>query len=115
MPKPPPGTILSIKDVPVCNDRLYKEIAQIEGMEIHEVRKLLDFTGEYIAGIISAGAMEAVMLPGFGKFQPKKKALQTMLKVQRNQANGMDLLYRAVRGKAIIDKRTQNHQPDETI
>lgn len=107
MSKPNHGPRTSITDIPVCNDRLYKETGIIMDLEARQVREITDFVGEYIATTMRAGTMEAVMIPKFGKFRPKKKLIQTYARVKANERNGMDLLYRALKGKKLIDKREQ--------
>ena len=105
MNKPKGGFRTSITDIPVCNDRLVKEVALLHRLEQSEVRAMTEFIGHYIARVISDGSMEAVMIPHFGKFKPKKRKIETAAKVKANESNGMDLLFRALTGKQLVDKR----------
>lgn len=114
MSKLPQGPRTSIKDIPVCNDRLYREVGAMMKLDPGTVREMTDFIGEYVAGVMRDGAMEGVMIPQFGKFRPKAKMIKTYAKVKVNEANGMDLLYRALKGKRLVDKRI-NPIPDETV
>jgi len=104
----------NIKEIPIANDRLLKETT----METHEDKKVvadvIKFVGTFIAETITNGMMEGVMIPEFGKFKPKQKVILTRKKAANNRKNGMDLLYRAMNGKNIVDKQIKTDN-DETI
>lgn len=108
------GPRTSIREIPVANDKIYKEVALHIKADPTEVRQMVESVGEFIAHTIRKGQMEGVMIAGFGKFQPKKRKIQTIHKVQVNRRTGMDLLYRAVKGKPVIDHRPKP-DTDETI
>jgi hypothetical protein len=118
MSKPlPNGPRTSIKEIPVCNDRLYREVGLLMKIDPSQVHEMAEFTGRYIAALMRKGEMEGVMLPYFGKFRPKEQMIKTYAKVKVNEANGMDLLYRAIKGKKLVDKRIKPENPpaDEAI
>lgn len=102
---------LNIKDVAVANEKLVRDTALETREKPEAVEDIVKHIGQFVAGTMARGMMEAVMIPGFGKFQPKKEELKARHKVLGNQRSGMDLLYRAVTGKKLIDKRNK----DETI
>lgn len=105
------ATLKTLKDIHVANDRLITDIAKINKTTKEEVSNIVDFIGRYIAGVITKGTMESVMIPYFGKFQPKVKKVKAAAKVMANKRNGKDMLYRVVNGMKLIDKRV----PDEII
>lgn len=109
------GQKTSIREVPVANKRLYKEIAGFMKIEPGQVEDMVGFLGEFTASMIRRGEGEAVMIPYFGKFKPQESLIRAFNKVKANEASGMDLLYRAMRGKPIIDKRKKTNNTDETI
>jgi len=93
---------LSIKDIPVANERLYDEVSKLTKTAKSEVKRKIEFIGEYVAATMKRGDMEGVMIPYFGKFRVKKKRLQAMKRNQMHKANGMDVVYHAVKGKLIV-------------
>jgi len=99
---------LSIKDIPVANDRLYEEVARITKQNKTDVKEMVEFIGKYIAGVIEKGDMEGVMVPYFGKFRPKHKQLKAMKKAQMQKANGMDVVFKAIQGKIVVIKQDNN-------
>ena len=104
----------NIKDIPVANDKLLKDTTLETKEDKKIVADVIKFVGTFIADTIGNGLMEGVMIPEFGKFKPKQKVILTKNKVINNRKTGMDLLYRAVTGKPIIDKRPKTNN-DETI
>lgn len=103
----------SISDIPVCNQRLYIEVGKINKITPAEVKEMVEFVGSYTAGLISKGTMEAVMIPYFGKFRPKVRKVLATQKVKNNERSGHDLIYRALTGMPLIDKR--NPKQDDII
>lgn len=111
----------SIVDIPVANSRIYAEVAKGNKTTITEVKAIIDFMGTYTAGVIKEGAMEAVMIPYFGKFKPKVEKLRIGKLAQQNRSNGMDMVYRAMRNKGFKDHRIEelrtpeitNKQPED--
>lgn len=102
----------SIKDIPVANDRIAVEVARTHKVSQQEVKKTMNFVGMYIAGVIREGAMETVMLPAFGKFKPKPKAIRAYQNTAMNKRSGKEIIIRALKGrKNLIPK----NKPDETI
>jgi hypothetical protein len=110
--------ILSIKQVPIMNDKIIAEVAALNDRSIMEVRGIIKFMGKYISNVIQEGAMETVMLPAFGRFTPNIKALQAMVKRINGIRNGKYLLELALRGKNINFTPEINpiqQKEDETI
>ena len=105
----------SIKDVPLANDRLYTEIAKLNKIPKTKVQEYIDFIGTYTAGIIRNGTMEAVHIPYFGKFKPKIKKVKAAAKISANKRNGKDLIYRALNGMNLIDKRLPEDRENNEI
>lgn len=103
----------SIKDIPVANDRLNHEVARTLKVTIHQVKETMNFVGLYTAEVIREGAMETVMLPGFGKFEPKVKAIRAFQKTARDKRNGKEIIVRALKGRKNIIPKTP--PPDEVI
>jgi len=101
------GLKTSIKDIPLANDRLLEETARMNKTTKGEVKQVIDFVGSYVYDIIRKGTMEGVMLPYFGKFQPKVKKLNGMNKIKMNKRNGKDIIYRALNGMQLLDYRLQ--------
>lgn len=102
----------NIKDIPVANTRLLRETSLETKENPKLVEEAIKFVGTFISDTMAHGMMETVMIPEFGKFKPKQKVILAKKKIQNNQKTGMDLLYRAVTGKKIIDKRpkTDNNE-----
>lgn len=100
-----------INEVTVANGRLIHETALENGVKEKQVLDIVKHLGIFTADTMKRGLMEAVMIPGFGKFKPKKSMLQAKHKVQSNRRNGMDLLYRAAKGMILKDSR----EKDEAI
>jgi hypothetical protein len=101
----------NIKDIPVANDRLVYETALENGVEEKQVLDIVKHLGYFTAATMKAELMQAVMIPGWGKFKPKQSLLKSKHKVAANRRNGMDMLYRAAKGFKVQD----NREPDETI
>lgn len=102
---------LSIKDIPVANERLYEEVAKITKQKKGDVRDMIEFIGSYIADRITDGDMEGVMVPYFGKFRPKHRQLKAIKRAQALKANGMDIVFKAIQGKVVVTKKPKD---DET-
>lgn len=100
----------SVKDVPLANDRLYTEIANLSKVNKGIVIDIMDFIGTYTADVIKRGTMESVMIPYFGKFKPKLNKLKAAVKVNKNKRNGKDILYRATNGMKLKDLRAPEDQ-----
>jgi nucleoid DNA-binding protein len=106
--------ITNLKNVPVANERLLKETTMETKEDKKKVEEVIKFVGTFIAATISRGDMEGVMIPHFGKFKPKHKLILTKKKVINNRKTGMDMLYRVIAGKKVIDRRDKT-DTDETI
>lgn len=61
---------------PDCNTDLITDTAKLTGESEQQVRQAVNFFTEFIADTISNGAFETVIVPYFGKFQPKVRELQ---------------------------------------
>lgn len=104
-----------ISDVPVANERLYYEVAKLTKMSKTDVEDIVQFTGQYIADVISAGTMEGVMLPYFGKFTPKLSKLRGLHKKRQGKANGRNKIWYAMtKGKVPFDERLSEHDQKVT-
>lgn len=106
---------LKIKDIPIMNGKVIREIAALNDMNISQVDEIITFMGKYTANIISEGVMETVMLPYFGKFAPNIKMLQSSKKRMRDIKNKKYLLTLALKGKNINFVPQINPIIDETI
>ena len=104
-----------ISDIPVCNEKLYKEIARISKTSEEEIKKMYEFTTRYIVDIMKKDEMEAVMLPYFGKFRPKVKKLKAMKQNQTNLKNGMNMLVSAIKGNDVKDYREKHNSTNDEI
>lgn len=67
-----------LKTLPVINNDLYDITAIRTQTSPTQVREIIEFVGEYTAGVIKQGAFESIMIPYFGKFKPKVKKIQWM-------------------------------------
>ena len=76
-----------LKDVPVANKNLYKEVAARKGVSPQTVQDCVEIVGKFIADTIKHGAFEGIMVPYFGKFAAKQKSVQWM-----NDRNVMPVL-----------------------
>jgi nucleoid DNA-binding protein len=65
-----------LADIPIANELLYKETAARTKSSPKQVEECVKVVGQFVAGIIKKGAFETVMLPYFGKFRVKTKAVQ---------------------------------------
>lgn len=92
----------SIKDMPLANDKLLHETAKLQKVSQHTVKEVINFMGMYTAEVIREGAMETVMLPAFGKFKPKPKAIRAYQTTERNKRNGKEIITRALKGRQNI-------------
>jgi len=103
----------SIQDVPIANSKIAGETAKLCKITKGQVEEIMKFTGNYIADVIRKGTMEAVMLPNFGKFKPKKSKILAVHNLKVNRANGKEMIWLAKQGRDVIDKRI-NKPVDET-
>lgn len=67
-----------LKDIPVANQRLYKETAMVCKVSPKQVEECVLILSKFIVQTIKAGAFETVMIPKFGKFKIKLKKLQNL-------------------------------------
>jgi nucleoid DNA-binding protein len=104
------GVKQSIKQITVANKKVLKETAAITNTRLDDVTEIIDFVTGYVTKKISEGRMEGVMIPYFGKFQPRPDDIRKAKKVKNAQRNGLDAVYRAIVGKPSIKSKT-----DETI
>jgi nucleoid DNA-binding protein len=65
-----------LKEVPVANQRLYKEVAERCKVSPKQVEEIVHIVGRFVSDTIKKGAFETVMIPRFGKFKVKTKKLQ---------------------------------------
>ncbi len=65
-----------LRDVPIANNKLYKETAARCKVSPKQVEECINIVGRFIAATVKKGAFETVMLPSFGKFKVKTKKLQ---------------------------------------
>lgn len=107
----------SINDVPLANKEILAETARMNKTSLEETENIIKFVGAYIHDTIKRGSMEAVMIPYFGKFKPKHSKLKAMKKAQQGRVNGGDMIYSAIMGRAVVDRRNpeQNSNEDETV
>lgn len=103
----------SIKEVLLCNEKVKVETAKQCKVSEAKVDETIRFLGTYVADVIRTGAMEAVMIPIWGKFRPQPNVVKYLLNKQAREANGRDMVYRAMKGRKIVDRRQTN--TDETI
>jgi hypothetical protein len=96
-----PNIITKIGDVKNCNDEVVRHVARQSDMNIGDVEDILNFVGKYTKDVVTAGVMETVMLPYFGKITPNMKVLQGKVSRIRAIQNGSYLLELAVKGKNI--------------
>lgn len=88
----------SIADIPIANERLYKETAKMTKITPTEVKDIIEFVGSYVHDTIARKEMEAVMIPYFGKFKPKTKKLFASQAAKASVRSGHELIYRALKG-----------------
>lgn len=104
----------SIKDIPLCNEKVKTETAKQCKVSEAKVEEFIKYLGAYTADVIRTGAMETVMIPIWGKFRVQPNVISYLLNRERREANGRDMVYRAMKGQRIIDRR-QIDNTDETI
>lgn len=61
---------------PICNKRLLTDVQLTTKESTATIKDAVDFYGKFIADTIKVGAFETIMIPYFGKFQPKTKEIQ---------------------------------------
>ena len=59
-----------------CNAELLDETSRTTGESMNQVRGAVNFFSSFIAKTIAEGAFDSVLVPYFGKFQPKVKEVQ---------------------------------------
>lgn len=59
-----------------CNKELVEEVAKVTKESTAQVKEAVSFLTAFVATTIKVGAYETVMVPYFGKFQPKTKEIQ---------------------------------------
>lgn len=96
-----PNLKLRIKEIPIANDRLIREVASVKNQNIGTVDEIINFMGSYTANVIKDGTMETVMLPYFGKFTPNMRFLQNKVSRIRKVRDKTLLFELAMRGKNI--------------
>lgn len=67
-----------LKDIPVANEALYKEVSFRCKVSPKQVEECVNVVGKAIADTIKRGAFETIMIPYFGKFRVKTKRVQWM-------------------------------------
>lgn len=70
------GVKTSITEVPVANEKLYKETAYRCDTSPKQVEEVIDVLSKYIRRIMESGSFEGVMIPYFGKIRVKEKRAQ---------------------------------------
>ena len=65
-----------LKELPIANERLYKETAFLTGVSPKQVEEVIDAVSAFTANVIRVGGFETVMIPSFGKFRVKPKQVQ---------------------------------------
>lgn len=96
-----PGMILKVDDMVNANDAIIADLVKFFGMPETEIKKVTNYMGQYIKGVVTDGLMETVMLPYFGKFTPKIKFLQRKMANIRDARSGKLLVELAIRGRNI--------------
>lgn len=59
-----------------CNKELVEDVMSSTGESAASIKGAVDYFSKFTATIIKTGAFETVMIPYFGKFQPKSKEIQ---------------------------------------
>jgi hypothetical protein len=97
-------------EVPVANEELYVITSRMTKANKGTVEDIIRFTGNFIADTIRSGQMQGVQIPYFGKFRPKVERVYANQQRKAMNANGADLIAKAIAGKPI----NENEQ-DETV
>lgn len=92
----------SIKQMPLCNDKVKAETAKLCKVPEGKVEEVMTFLGNYIADVIRSGTMEGVMIPYFGKFRAKNKIVQKIAHDKKQRKNGSMIIHRALEGKSTL-------------
>jgi nucleoid DNA-binding protein len=109
-----------ITEIEVVNDKLYESVARNTKETVEDVRNAVKFTGSFIADVISEGKMQGVMLPYFGKFQPKPKVLAAMKEKRMHHMQGVTEVVKALKGIApgpseITIRKQKKRSKNETL
>lgn len=67
-----------IKNLPVANETLYKKVAAKTGISPKQVEELVMSVSKFAVKTIKRGALDTIMIPGFGKFKVKEKQVQRL-------------------------------------
>lgn len=94
---------VKLAQIPVANDRIYGEIAKINRMNKGDVETMVIHLGQFIAKTITNGQMQGVMIPYFGKFQPKPRYINNKKRIHRMLDNGTFGLHKALKGEPLKD------------
>ena len=62
--------------VKICNDQLYREVAEELDISPARVREAVSFQSKFIAEHILSGSLENFYIPYFGKFKVRVKYIQ---------------------------------------
>lgn len=60
----------------LCNKDLLTDVKMATGESAADISSVVDFFSQFIADTIREGAFEGVLVPHFGKFQPKVTKVQ---------------------------------------
>lgn len=90
-----------ITEIPVANERLYNEVARLTKQDKRAVQQQVEFIGEFVAGVIRDGTMQGIMIPYFGKFQPKISELRTIKEKESIASRGLNDVVKALKGKSM--------------
>jgi len=109
-----------ITQIDVVNDKLYVSVARSTKETVEDVRNAIKFTGAFISNVISEGKMQGVMLPYFGKFQPKPRVLAAMKEKKMHHMQGVTEVVKALKGIApgpseITIRKQKKRKKDETV
>lgn len=108
-----PGMITKVTDIPNATDKIITETAHFYGLNKSVAENIITFMGKYSYDVMTAGTMEAIALPHFGKFAPNLKLLQAKTRRKRSVHNFPQLLELAIKSKQTNFKPQVNPNATE--
>jgi len=87
-----------------CNKELILDVANITGERVLLVKDIIQDYTKFISDMIKEGAFETMIIPYFGKFEPKTKQIQRRF----NQRGKLKKHYERDRGTVRDDSGLQS-------
>jgi nucleoid DNA-binding protein len=73
----------TVRNLPVANERLYKETAWLTNSSPKQVEEIINSVSLFVHNTIKSGTFNTVQIPNFGKFKIKPSRVQRIEVINR--------------------------------